>query len=878
MILLKKHRIILFYITNFILFFCFFAIVKADTLYWYSLEDSKWTNMENWWADSSHTTPAAGLPQAADDTVIFSPTIPVIDLDDGDWVEPTSIDASSTGIIVTSAVGNSLGLSNLYNINGNIVFRGNVNNFLIHNGHASFYDDSINEGFILGTASFYNNAVNSNAIEGSAIFNDSSHNRGTVDGGAILYDSSFNISVIDGDAVFNDSSFNGHVEGVGQVTGNATFTYLTATDGVVTDPYGYANGYVSGETYDSLGAPILTWNFLTTDNTAAVSGGNAIFNPGTYSRASVDGNIFYNNSPNPWMLRFGDYQRIIDLGDQVDFSFRMFDKLGNSACPQCTYDVSVSPLTSVNISDVSGNEVTGNFTPTRLGTYSLIVDIVNPVDGSRAKWNDIFFVVQPSTDVATQTARYYIRDDLPVNNSYKGNGHDTGSLLLSLPLAEEDNWCTAEIMNTVDELPSNFPVVSLLSELDAHIIYKTEIDSKIGIQRLGTADQTNFDMEEVVASSTDYGPTDLSFQDINWTMNSPVYFYRLGIKLAGPARNPFWRSTPSDPSYIDLNYKYSLSPLVRIATQTNMNVLVLSASQSVTGGADDTSIVLNYPFSSSTSTELLIGEQNLSPFRNPFLGYTTTINSDKTAILRATGVSGTTTINSVALEVSPDSGSIDVSGVILSSTGEGGTYYPSYWLEAGSGDKNISHVVGNLRQSASYNLKIDNGLTLDDIYQSDSSGRLSFSYSGDYTSPHTFSLSLVDNGAGVADTYNNAKESAGGFLEILRDKEVPQVVTPIASSTITQEINKMVKSGYSPFTRDLKLNSVSPDVKMLQIFLNTHGYPISRSGSGSVGLETNYFGLKTKSALIKFQKANNIVPASGYFGVKTRNFIKKYFP
>lgn len=75
------------------------------------------------------------------------------------------------------------------------------------------------------------------------------------------------------------------------------------------------------------------------------------------------------------------------------------------------------------------------------------------------------------------------------------------------------------------------------------------------------------------------------------------------------------------------------------------------------------------------------------------------------------------------------------------------------------------------------------------------------------------------------------------------------------------------------FTRDLRVGSVGDDVRALQIFLNTHGFPVAVSGAGSTGMETTLFGGLTKAALIKFQIANNIAPASGYFGPKTRAVV-----
>jgi peptidoglycan hydrolase-like protein with peptidoglycan-binding domain len=60
------------------------------------------------------------------------------------------------------------------------------------------------------------------------------------------------------------------------------------------------------------------------------------------------------------------------------------------------------------------------------------------------------------------------------------------------------------------------------------------------------------------------------------------------------------------------------------------------------------------------------------------------------------------------------------------------------------------------------------------------------------------------------------------------------------------------------------------DVKELQKFLNSHGYVIAKSGPGSLGQETTYFGQATKAALIKFQKAKKIYPSTGLFGPLTR--------
>lgn len=68
------------------------------------------------------------------------------------------------------------------------------------------------------------------------------------------------------------------------------------------------------------------------------------------------------------------------------------------------------------------------------------------------------------------------------------------------------------------------------------------------------------------------------------------------------------------------------------------------------------------------------------------------------------------------------------------------------------------------------------------------------------------------------------------------------------------------------FTRTLKLGSKGADVKMLQEFLNTNGFTVSKSGVGSQGNETTIFGTKTALAVKKFQEkyAKEILTNQGF--------------
>ena len=106
----------------------------------------------------------------------------------------------------------------------------------------------------------------------------------------------------------------------------------------------------------------------------------------------------------------------------------------------------------------------------------------------------------------------------------------------------------------------------------------------------------------------------------------------------------------------------------------------------------------------------------------------------------------------------------------------------------------------------------------------------------------------------------------------------PIAIPPgFSSSTLTQS----AKTGVSSFTRNLKRGDRGEDVRMLQSFLNTHGFLITPSGDGSSGKETTYFGSGTVSVLIRFQnayKSEILTPAglsagTGFFGTFTRKMV-----
>lgn len=86
------------------------------------------------------------------------------------------------------------------------------------------------------------------------------------------------------------------------------------------------------------------------------------------------------------------------------------------------------------------------------------------------------------------------------------------------------------------------------------------------------------------------------------------------------------------------------------------------------------------------------------------------------------------------------------------------------------------------------------------------------------------------------------------------------------------------------FTRSLRLGSSAEDVRRLQIYLNTHGFPVAASGPGSPGNESDTFGSLTRAALIRFQEAHAsdiLIPAglskgSGVMGPATIAYVNAH--
>lgn len=122
------------------------------------------------------------------------------------------------------------------------------------------------------------------------------------------------------------------------------------------------------------------------------------------------------------------------------------------------------------------------------------------------------------------------------------------------------------------------------------------------------------------------------------------------------------------------------------------------------------------------------------------------------------------------------------------------------------------------------------------------------------------------------DEAQNLREKYPNFFNIdiqsLNLKELTDLVSELQAILKSRTSSTASGSLYAniEYNRDLELGMSGEDVKKLQNYLINQGYLIPDGVTG-------YFGNQTRTALINFQKDKLIVPAAGYFGPITKEFV-----
>jgi hypothetical protein len=116
----------------------------------------------------------------------------------------------------------------------------------------------------------------------------------------------------------------------------------------------------------------------------------------------------------------------------------------------------------------------------------------------------------------------------------------------------------------------------------------------------------------------------------------------------------------------------------------------------------------------------------------------------------------------------------------------------------------------------------------------------------------------------------------GLFLNLSASQVVSAQSVTSATSSAQSIYSKSIL-----FNNDLRMGSTGDDVKRLQQYLNTTGFPLTDSGLGSLGKETTYFGRLTKDSLMRLQKKFEqdiltplgLTSPTGNFYTSTRTFV-----
>lgn len=142
-------------------------------------------------------------------------------------------------------------------------------------------------------------------------------------------------------------------------------------------------------------------------------------------------------------------------------------------------------------------------------------------------------------------------------------------------------------------------------------------------------------------------------------------------------------------------------------------------------------------------------------------------------------------------------------------------------------------------------------------------------------------LSNFQSGAWTAAQYNQYAAQASGQAPTTLQPTTQPVVQPQTQPTQLQPQQPVVNTA-SPFTSQLDLGARGENVKALQQFLNKAGFPVSATGAGSPGNETDFFGPATQAALQKYQASKGIVSGGsatstgfGRLGPKTLEAINQ---
>lgn len=290
---------------------------------------------------------------------------------------------------------------------------------------------------------------------------------------------------------------------------------------------------------------------------------------------TLTNNLFMFPKPNgSQMIGWNEATRTGTIGTPITYSFNMTDAHGQGvACPTCTYSVVSYPSETVTASAAS-NVVSGSFTPSKNGTYSLLVT-VSDANGNQEVKNFIYLI----GSTASQTSRYYYRYGRS-GNIVNGLGMDGQPLSLTPPSVDEfAGYCSGWVQDMPMDIPP-YPL-SELTTLSASVYYTvTQGTTTFGVERFAAYENSIDSGGQVVATPGPYTFTTATptITGLTYMMDSAASWYGLAIKLVNTPnpRFPEIQSLAASPSYVDFTYLHAATNPVK--SLSNALVPVLSST------------------------------------------------------------------------------------------------------------------------------------------------------------------------------------------------------------------------------------------------------------------------------------------------------------
>ena len=168
----------------------------------------------------------------------------------------------------------------------------------------------------------------------------------------------------------------------------------------------------------------------------------------------------------------------------------------------------------------------------------------------------------------------------------------------------------------------------------------------------------------------------------------------------------------------------------------------------------------------------------------------------------------------------------------------------------------------------------------DSIHNEDNSTQISMSVvsNSEYYSgfQNTISITLIDDDSLIDDDPVVSRSSTSGSIPRYgcKDPKASNYEYFRASKpSLCVYASTLPSNAIATTSPDLTLGMQSDEVKILQTFLINQAKGPAAAALSVYGA-TGYFGAYTRDALAEYQSLNGIVPAVGYFGLKTRAQMK----